>query len=213
MSRREAASALLLLNGDLPEPRLVRAAARRCGLLACADGGARHALALRLVPDAVIGDMDSLPKPMPRAWRRTAFCCDFDEDSSDFEKALAFLERGGCRRLFIAGLLGGRLDHALINLCLARRFGRGRELVLLDRGSAALLGRGRRLLRLARGGLLSLLADDGGAVVSVSGVRYPLRRARLRPGARGLSNVARGPVALTVHRGKVWAMVQPPHIF
>ena len=210
---RSPGQALLLLNGEMPAPRLVRAVARRCGLLVCADGGARHARALGLVPDAVVGDMDSLPGPLPRSWSRTAFWCDFDEEASDFEKALAFLSRLRCRRLYVAGLLGGRLDHALVNMALARRFGERRELVLVDRGLAALLGRGRRRLAPGRGRPLSLLAAEGGAVVSVSGVRYPLRRARLVPGGRGLSNVARGPIGLTVHSGKVWVMTQPPFTF
>ncbi|MDD5657601.1 MAG: thiamine diphosphokinase [Elusimicrobia bacterium] len=209
----EPGHALLLLNGELPAPGLARAVARRCGLLVCADGGARHARALGLVPDVVVGDMDSLPSPLPRSWNRTTFWCDFDENASDFEKALAFLARVRCRRLYVAGCLGGRLDHALVNMSLARGLGRRRELVLVDRGLAALLGRGRRRLRPGRGRTISLLAAEGGAVVSISGVRYPLRRARLAPGGRGLSNVVRGPVGLTVHAGLVWVMTQPPFVF
>jgi hypothetical protein len=44
------------------------------------------------------------------------------------------------------------------------------------------------------------------ARVTLSGVRYPLSRAVLLPGSRGLSNVARGSVSLVVHSGRVWAM-------
>ncbi len=197
--------ALLLLNGVLSEPALVRRLARTC-LLVCADGGARHARALGLVPDVVAGDMDSLPRSLPRSWGRTNFVCDFDENSSDFEKALCFLAKAGSQRVYVAGLFGGRLDHCLVNLALARRFGRALRLVLVDRGMAMLLGPGRHRLSLKRGQLFSVLAEADAANVSISGSRYALKRQKLLPGGRGLSNKALGPVTLTVHSGLVWAM-------
>jgi thiamine pyrophosphokinase len=202
----EPGAALLLLNGEVPDPVLVRRLAKRCSVLICADGGARHAVRLGLRPDAVVGDMDSVPRPLPRSWRGTSFLCDFDDDASDFEKALAFAARAGCSRLYVAGILGGRLDHALVNLALAKAWGCRRSLVIVDRGLATLLGPGRYRLPVKRGELVSLLAATEKAKLSVSGVRYPLRRASLAPGGRGLSNVAQGPVALTVHAGRVWAM-------
>jgi thiamine pyrophosphokinase len=205
--------ALLLLNGELHAPRFVQSVARRCDALVCADGGARHARALGLTPDVVVGDMDSCLRALPRSWSRTAFCCDFDEDASDFEKALSFLSRQSFQRIYVAGFLGGRLDHSLVNLALLRRFARSLDLVLVDQGLAALFGPGRRRFLIGRGKPISLLAADAGAVVSVSGTRYPLRRARLQPGGRGLSNAALGPVILTVHSGQVWVMTQPPFIF
>ena len=207
----EAGSVLLLLNGEIPDAVLVRRLAKRCFCLVCADGGARHAAHLGLCPDAVVGDMDSVPKPLPRSWRGTRFLCDFDEDSSDFEKALAFVARTGCSRLYVAGLLGGRLDHALVNLALAQAWGSRRSLVIVDRGLATLLGPGRYGFAVRRGEILSLLASTSRAKLSVSGARYPLRRTALAPGGRGLSNVAQGPVTLTVHAGRVWFM--SPHGF
>jgi thiamine pyrophosphokinase len=209
--RPEPGAALLLLNGDIPDAGLVRRLARRCVFLVCAGGGARHAARLGLRPDVVVGDMDSVPKPLPRSWHSTRFLCDFDEDSSDFEKALAFAARAGCPRLYVAGILGGRLDHALVNLALAQAWGSRRSLVIVDRGLATLLGPGRYRIPAKRGEVLSLLAATARARLSVSGVRYPLRQAALVPGGWGLSNMARGPVALTVHSGRVWVM--SPHGF
>jgi thiamine pyrophosphokinase len=208
---REPGSVMLLLNGAIADPILVRKLVRRCGLLVCADGGARHARDLGLVPDVVVGDMDSIPRPLPRTWNQTFYCCDFDEDCSDFAKALSFVVRAGCRRLYLAGVFGGRLDHAMVNISLIRRIGEKMPCVIVDRGLAMILGPGRYRLGLSRGQLLSLLSADTAARVSVSGVRYPLRRAALAPGSRGLSNVAAGRVSLNVHSGRVWAM--SPELF
>jgi thiamine pyrophosphokinase len=196
---------LLLLNGEVPDPALVRRLARRCGAVLCADGGARHAAALGLEPDFIVGDMDSVPRGLPKKWRRAVYWCDFDPNRSDFEKALELVRAIGCRRLYVAGALGGRLDHALVNLALAGKQGPSLSLLLVDRGVAELLGPGCYRLGLPLGARLSLLAA-GSARLSATGLKYPLKKARLEPGSRGLGNVVTGDVSLTVHSGVVWAM-------
>lgn len=146
--------------------------------------------------------MDSLPKPLPRR-PETTYWCDFDEDRSDFEKALSFARGAGFSRAFVAGALGGRADHVLVNLALLDKFSAALELVLLDRGQARLLGPGRCAGFARRGELFSLIAAPR-AVVTLSGARYSLRRHALEAGSRGLSNAALARPALTVHSGRVW---------
>jgi thiamine pyrophosphokinase len=197
---------LLLLNGEVPDPGLALRAAAACDAVICADGGVRHAKRLKIQPRFVVGDMDSLPKPLPR-WPGTTYVCDFDEDRSDLEKALSFCEQAGGGELWIAGALGGRLDHSLVNLAVLEHAARRLPLTLIDRGMGRVLGPGRHAVECRPGDVLSLLACGAGARVSFSGVRYPLRRHRLVPGSRGLSNVARGRAArLEVHAGRVWLL-------
>ena len=204
MSRSDAA--LVLLNGEIPEPALVRRAAKGCAAIVCADGGLRHAKSLRLRPDFVVGDMDSLPRPLPRD-PELAYWCDFDENRSDFEKALSFAAGLGCSRIYVAGALGGRADHALVNLGVVERHAAALDLVLLDRGAARLLGPGRYRVPPGR---FSLSARPR-ALVSLKGARYPLARFTLTAGSRGLGNAARRGAVLTIHSGRAWLVVdQPP---
>lgn len=198
--------ALLLLNGGLPRPALVKRLARDCRVLVCADGGARHAAQLGLKPDFVVGDMDSLPSPLPPAWKKTLYWCDFDPERSDLEKALGFLLELGCSRLYVAGALGGRLDHALVNLSVLGAFAARTPTALLDEGLAQSFGPGKYRLALAAGATFSLLAFMKTARVTLEGARYPLRKSILRPGSRGLGNKAVGAVILTIHSGRLWVV-------
>jgi thiamine pyrophosphokinase len=194
---------LLLLNGELAEPARVKKLARQARGVLCADGGVRHAAALGLEPMCVIGDMDSRPKKLP-PWKNTTYWCDFDENRSDFEKALRFALGAGCESLVVAAALGGRLDHALVNVALFERYSRKLDLTLFDRGLGRIFPPGKYRLPFPKGRAFSLLAWPQAATVTLKGAAFPLSRHRLEPGSRGLSNKVTGPAALEVHSGRVW---------
>ena len=97
-----AFSALILLNGEIRDSKSVRKAAKEADAVICADGGARHAKALGIAPDFVVGDMDSLAHPLPRTWKRTRYWCDLDVERSDVDKALDFARSLGARRVQVA---------------------------------------------------------------------------------------------------------------
>ena len=187
------------------DPRAARAAARRVDVVICADGGTRHAAALRLIPDFIVGDMDSLPKKLPRTWKQTLYWCDFDPERSDLDKALDFARALGAESVRVAGVLGGRLDHELVNFAALEESGVGLELTVIDGGIVRLLGLGRHRLALKKGERFSLLAAPR-ARLSLAGTRFGLKNELLRRGSRGLGNRAEGKVVLTVREGRVWVV-------
>lgn len=190
---------LLLLNGEIADPALVKSLARKAKSVLCADGASRHAARLSLKPDVIIGDMDSHKGTS----RGAALVCDFNPNVSDFEKSLEFILRQGRPNVCIAGALGGRLDHTLVNLSLIERYSRRLEITMVDRGFAKVLGPGGYRFGFRRGETITLLAL-GRASVSLFGVRYPLKKEILIPSSRGLSNQVMGPVRLSVYSGRVW---------
>lgn len=196
---------LLLLNGELENPSRIKKLALGGKAVVCADGGCRHAIRLGIQPRFVVGDMDSLPLKRPR-WHETRYVCDFDESESDFEKTLRFCLRLGAKKIWVAGATGGRLDHAMINFCVAECCAKKFDITFVGSQTARLAGPGRHELRTKRGDKLSLLAVAPGARLSLKGARYPLSQELLMPGARGLSNEATGKARLTVHSGLVWVI-------
>jgi thiamine pyrophosphokinase len=196
--------ALLILNGPVADAAAVKKRAAAAGLVVCADGGAKVAQRLGLQPRVVIGDFDSLPKPLPK-WKGTTYLFDGDEDLSDFEKALRFLKEGGVSAAWVVGIWGGRPDHQLVNLAVFERWSKRLSLAAVDPGYCLVAGKGRHRVPCPAGATLSLLPTGPSAVVSASGLKYPLRRTRLERSSRGLSNQAvSSPVELEVHSGSVW---------
>lgn len=198
-------SALILLNGEMRDPKSVRAAARRTDVVICADGGTRHAVTLGLQPDFIVGDMDSLPRSLPKTWKKTLYWCDFDPERSDLDKALEFAREIGAKQVQIAGVLGGGLDHELVNFAALEESGAGLELTVIDGGTARLLGPGRHALTFKKGARFSLLAAPR-ARLSLRGARFGLKNELLKRGSRGLGNRAEGKVVLIVRQGRVWVV-------
>jgi thiamine pyrophosphokinase len=203
---KAGAAVLVLLNGELRDERLVRALARRADAVVCADGGARHARTLGVAPDAVVGDMDSLPRTLGRRWKKTAFLCDFDENRSDLDKTLDFVASLGAERLWVCGALGGGLDHELVNFAALETWSGKASISVVGGGAARLLGPGRHALRLRAGARFSLLAAPR-ARATLTGAQYGLKNVELKRGSRGLGNHARGTTVLTVHAGRLWLTV------
>lgn len=199
-------SALILLNGELRDPRAARAAARAADWLICADGGARHAAALGLTPDFVVGDMDSVGLVRPSSG--ITFINDLDPDRSDFDKALDLAKRLGAGKVFVAAARGGSLDHELVNIGVLEK-SRGMDALVIDGGTARLLGPGRHRLPVKKGARFSLLAAPR-ARVTLTGARFGLKNEVLLRGSRGLGNRADGAVLLTVNQGKVWVIDAAP---
>ena len=196
--------ALLFLNGPVSDAKRLKARALAAGFLVCADGGARVAARLGLQPAVVVGDFDSLPKPLP-PWKGTTYLFDDDPDLSDFEKALRFLYGAGAGAVWVAGLWGGRPDHQLVNLAVFEKWARKLTLAAVDPGWSAVVGPGRHVIPCRKGATLSLIPAGEAATLTAPSLKFPLKRQRLARSSRGLSNEATGsPVELTVHSGRVW---------
>ena len=206
---------LLLAGGEIAVDAALRRLARDAELVIAADGGVRHAHALGVRPDLIVGDFDSASAAdlehfaaVPRE-RHPA-----DKGQLDLELALEAAWARGATELTVMGAFGGRLDQSLAALLIAARLRReGRRLTLHGAGSdvfVVLAGEGLTLSA-ETGSSFSLLALGDGAEVDVSGARYPLRGATLPYGVGlGVSNEVTEAATVTVRQGEVAVVVGRP---
>ena len=85
------------------------------GLIIAADGGADLLRESGIIPDIVIGDMDSA---VDLSFGRNTEVIGFPAEKDDTDTLLAVrtgIDRG-CRRFFLYGCSGGRLDHTVANM-------------------------------------------------------------------------------------------------
>lgn len=194
--------ALVFANGEAPSAALVAELSWGNPYVVAADGGARHALAAGLTPDAVVGDLDSIDAEAralipPGRLHRVARL-----DITDLEKAVAFAIEAGATTVDIAGAGGGRSDHALANLSvLASHRGRAR-IALHDELFEISLVDGRAEVAGPPGTLVSLVAIGECTGVTTEGLRWPLEEFTLPFGPRGIHNeVEHQPASVSVRTG------------
>ena len=194
---RQDGPILLFANGVLDDTGWVGPYLARAAAVIAADGGLRHLLPLGHRPDALIGDLDSLPagvvaeEAAGRVIRHPR-----DKDETDLELALLYaVAQYPGHEVLILGGFGGRLDHMLANiLVLAHPRLLGQPIRFVDdRESAWLLtadALGATTIRGAPGDIVSLLPLGGPAhVLATTGLRWPLHNETLLFGpARGVSN-------------------------
>lgn len=203
----------LLLAGDLAITDRLAAQVAGTRVIA-ADGGMRHAAALGLTPELWVGDFDSAPdtlldqwqgiqrQPYPRA-----------KNATDGEIAVDTALARGATSLVIAGALGGeRTDHAVMHLLLALSLTERGIPTLLTTGeeeAQALLG-GTLQIDLPKGALFSILPFSALYGLTIDGARYPLDHAEIDAGSsRTVSNVAEGPVTITLQSGRAMVIARP----
>lgn len=112
---------IIFANGELPDLDKARALLREDDFILCADGGTRHALALGLKPDLVIGDMDSTDKDhlrKLRAYDVPVESFSHDKNETDLELAIHRALELEPKEIIILAALGGRTDQTLANIAL-----------------------------------------------------------------------------------------------
>lgn len=182
-------------------------------LLIAVDGGARWLESAGVLPDLLLGDLDSVEPVLIERLAAAGVGVErhpVEKDESDAELAIQRAVAAGADQIVVIGALGGaRLDHELANLLLLadrRWHGAQRDLRIVRGGTQvrALHGGGRLELDAARGDLVTLLPVAGDADgVRTDGLRHALDGEPLAFGrSRGLSNrVERAPASVSLERG------------
>ncbi len=176
---------LLLIGGAPLDAALMRSLAAGRPLVA-ADSGANTALEAGLVPDLVLGDLDSI-EAIDAVRRRSRVVHLQDQNSTDLEKALAHIEAPWIIGL---GFLGARFDHSLAALHALAACTKTREIMLIGAHDAVLRVRGDFRCELPIGLRFSIWPLARQTFRRSSGLRYPLDGLTMQAGSLiGTSNL------------------------
>ena len=115
--------AVILANGDYPTAEVPLHILQEAPYIVCCDGGANRYFANGKIPDAIIGDGDSLA-PEYREKHPHLLHCITEQESNDQTKAIRFLLSQGKRNIAIVGATGRREDHTLGNISLLIEYAR-----------------------------------------------------------------------------------------
>lgn len=168
--------------------------------LVAVDGGAGFALERKQMPEAVIGDMDSIPAELRARIPADRLHEISEQDSTDFDKALRSVE---APLVLGVGFLGRRVDHQLANFNVLARRGEAR-CILIGKHDVVFAAPPEISLKLSPGSRVSLFPMSETTGRS-RGLHWPIDDLTFAPdGVIGTSNRVgtdhAGPVELAFDR-------------
>lgn len=172
------------------------------GFVIAADSGLDRCLEAGITPNLAVGDFDSAKTEVPSGVEVVTVPSEKDDTDAHLAAQIA-IERGFTKLRMLCAL-GGRASHSIANIQLLRELQKKNV-------SAVLYGEQSQMFLLCSesveipkfSGYLSLFALDKTAVVSESGVKYPLNRHKLTNDfSLGVSNEITAEAAtITSHKG------------
>jgi thiamine pyrophosphokinase len=214
----KAAKILMVTGGNAP----LKVPVGPWDTVIAVDSGGDTLEHLGISAHLIIGDLDSIsPRGLAFHQDSGALVKRFpqDKDFTDFELALQELPKNAKNQVFVAGLFGGRFDHALMNLLVLSRYtDRGLFCFDIDDGTGGILSPGTLNMTIAPGSphpavaLMALSPHCRG--IHSTGVRWPLENGTLAFGeSRGISNsVVASSWRLTLTEGALcWLILGKDH--
>jgi len=195
--------ALVIANGEPPKKQLLQSLARESGVVICADGGANTALKFGILPDAIVGDLDSIHAEALVKFHKVPTYEDRDDESTDLEKAIAWALKQKYDHIVVIGASGRRIDHSVGNLGVLPKFYPDAVIRFIDDlGELVYVGRGITF-DAKRSDVISLIPLSRCEGITTQGLKYALDDEALELGVReGTSNVVvNTPVTIKVQKG------------
>ncbi|MEG1710856.1 MAG: thiamine diphosphokinase [Clostridia bacterium] len=177
-----------------------------------ADGGYNHLVSLKIKPDLVLGDFDSL-NYIPNL---NSIIYPTEKDDTDMMLSVKKALELGYNYILIYGGLGGRFDHSIANTQVLSYIAENNCFGFLigDNSFITVIKNQSVQLNLNINVLLSLFALSSSVNVSICGVKYPLNNYTMLPTYPiGISNVATDKkINISTNDGLLLVMVQPSNL-
>lgn len=199
---------IIIANGRAPSKKVISFFNKKgYSTLICADGGANSALKLGLVPDFIIGDLDSVSDDAINFFSDKSTIIKIQrQNDTDVEKCLKFAIRKGFSEALLLGVTGDRLDHTICNLGIVLKFYDKIKCNIVAENSFLTPTDKTLVLKSKSGETISLYAFNTKTKITSTGLKYQLRNSTLPFGEReSTSNVStKDEVKLIVRGGIVF---------
>ncbi len=200
---------LIISSGTIKDYTKLKNEINNSDFILCADGGIEHLIKLKVVPDLVLGDFDSISKSGLDYINKNnipIFRFPSIKDDTDTALALDYLLDKGFDEITFMGVTGTRMDHTMANILLLS--------TLLERGIKGKIVDDNNIIQLIdkyleieymEGSFISIIPiNEDGLVVSLEGFFYNLDRETIKFGSTyGISNrLIENLGKIIIHSGK-----------
>jgi len=185
--------ALVLGNGShLNENQLINLV-KEASFIVCVNGGSEKAKELKINPDIILGDLDSINQDILKYFNNLNIPIVKipSQEKNDLEKAILYLLKKGFERIILCGFLGKRVDQTVASLQVVKKYLYRAEFQIFSKNSELfLLKKGEFEFQTIPRQTISLFGFQRAIGISTEGLKFPLKNENLFVGSRGISNQA-----------------------
>src|ERR1035438_1785508 len=197
---------IILANGKPPAKSVLSFLTNRgYSILICADGGANSAKKLNVLPNYIIGDLDSITNNTLKYYtERSEIIKIKRQNDTDVEKCIKFAIKKKLNDIVLVGVTGDRLDHTFCNLGIVLKFSHLAKIRMIAENSFLTPFSGNVHIKTCSGETISLYGFDSRTRIISEGLYYPLKNISLHFGVKeSTSNIATGEIVKLIIAGGV----------
>lgn len=202
----------IILNGEIENYKATKDIINdNYDFIICADGGANHAYEMGIIPDYILGDLDSANNKVVEYYKDNGVKFEkfpSKKNETDTELCIYLANKLKARHIDFIGALGGRVDHMLANINLLY-YVRKMQIVprIIDEKIIMYILIDEDMVITGEiGDTVSLIPVNGDAKgITLKGLEYPLDNYDMKYGQPiGISNVMlKESCKISVHKGSL----------
>lgn len=169
---------VIVADGSFPEHHIPLGYLKNADRIICCDGSTENLLKAGFVPEAIVGDMDSLSKETADRFSDRIFRGG-NQDTNDLTKAVCWCSERGYTEIVIVGATGKREDHTIGNISLLTEYSKDVKVIMVtDTGILLPFLNGSEISSFP-GQQVSIFSIDPETEITSKGLRYPLYRKKI----------------------------------
>ena len=181
---------LIIANGQKEDKTFIKTCAKQADFILALDGGADTALKAAVMPNLVLGDLDSISQNAKNKIGKEKLLKVARQDNTDLEKGLDFARYFKVPNITIICAQGGRLDFTLSNF--SSVFNYIDKANIIFKTSTCDIYPIKKSAKFAckKGAKISLIPMGNTTGLTLKNLKYSLKNATFKIGQTAVSNIA-----------------------
>jgi thiamine pyrophosphokinase len=182
---------VIVADGSFPVHPIPLSILDKAEVIVCCDGSAENLVRYGLVPDAIVGDMDSLSNDLKDRFADRIYVDD-GQETNDLTKTVLWCHESGYDDLVIIGAGGKREDHTIGNISLLVEYAKTVKVKMITDSGMLLPFLTSCRIESLKGQQVSVFSICPATEITSSGLLYPLTGRKLNNWWEGTLNEATG---------------------
>jgi len=174
-----SSTTIILADGSFPIHEIPLGYLKNAERVICCDGSAENLLKAGIIPEAIVGDMDSLKKGIARRFSDRIYR-DKSQETNDLTKAVKWCIKRGFAKIIILGATGKREDHTIGNISLLAEYVKDADVAMVtDTGIIRPFSESCKVSSYP-GQQVSIFSIDPENGITSKGLKFPLKNRKIK---------------------------------